>query len=42
MEDVEHPTSGQPPSVGEHNHAAEVRAKPSGTANQHTPKQQRE
>jgi hypothetical protein len=37
MEDVEHPTSGQPPSVGERSHATEVRAGPSGTANQHTP-----
>jgi hypothetical protein len=42
MEDVKHPTSNQPLSVGESSHAAEERARPSRTANQHSPEQQHE
>jgi hypothetical protein len=36
MEDVEHPTGNQPPSVGESSSTAEERAGSSGTTNQHT------
>jgi hypothetical protein len=36
MEDVEHPTSSQPPSVVESSRATEDRARSSGTTNQHT------
>jgi hypothetical protein len=40
MEDVEHPTGNQPPSVGESSSATEERAGSSGAANQHTTEQQ--